>query len=99
MPKSSAPIASPPALPPLRQALANARSQQNRRRTAIHIIQAYQTYYNPQQAGRQLQLMHRAATSIQYGPLLKRHQREELLFFYEFTGLLIKATAALNRLA
>lgn len=86
----------PPALLPLQQALAKARSIHSRRRAALHIIHAYYSYYQPNGVRRHMEQLYKAATGIQYVAPAKIGQQQKQLFFYQFTLLLLEAAAAMR---
>jgi len=86
----------PAPLKQLRRQLAEANTPNRREHAAARIIYAYQLHYSAGDIQQNLQQLKQQAFDIHAGLPLVRQEREKLLFFYEFTALVVEATVALT---
>lgn len=80
----------------LRQALAGARSPQQRRKAALAVMDAYSHRYSLYNVAATLDLVQEATAGIGVLPILSNEERLEVRVFCEFTGLLAEAAAILK---
>ncbi len=91
------PATLPPALMALHEALANARNAPARRQAAMAIIKEYFSYFGPTGMRADMwQLLVAALTNDNMPGLNQPTGLSNLLFFYEFTLMMVDAAAVMN---